>query len=202
VTTTSGSRSPSSSARGRSVREFKIQTNLYSADIAATREPWSTSSRNPEPTVHGSLSNSCATRPWIAEFLQPQRHRVPSFPSDQFGGSSAVRFGAQDTRKGSTFFFVDYEGYRHASQSLASATSPHCLCVGRLQRKPPRSRSPHHDSERQRFVRTQFPGYIIPAKPASIRDTILINAYPTPTSSGRFNNYTSNVVQKQKLESG
>jgi hypothetical protein len=52
------------------------------------------------------------------------------------------------------------------------------------------------------FTRTQFPNNQIPASrwdPIAVK---MINAYPTPTAAGRFNNYSANLTQKQNWDQG
>jgi hypothetical protein len=52
------------------------------------------------------------------------------------------------------------------------------------------------------FIRTVFPANQIPSNRWDPITAKLINAYPTPTNSGRFNNYLANLVQNQVWNQG
>jgi hypothetical protein len=190
-----------------SVREFKIQTNLYSADIGrnsgAVVDVITKSGTN---QLHGSLFEFLRNSAMDARnFFSPKGTAFPSFRLNQFGGSlgGPVLVPKIYNGKDRTFFFVDYEGYRRASQSLAVGNVPTLL----MRKGDFSETAAIYDplttiASGSGFVRTQFPGNIIPANRFDPKTAILINAYPTPTSPGRFNNYTSNVVQKQNWNQG
>src|SRR6202008_1619182 len=113
------------------VRKFKIQTNLYSADIGrnsgAVVDVITKSGSN---SFHGSafefLRNSAMD---ARNFFAPKGTAFPSFRLNQFGGSlgGPVLIPKIYNGKDRTFFFVDYEGYRRASQTLAVNNVPTLL---------------------------------------------------------------------------
>ena len=106
------------------VREFKIQTNLYSADIGrnsgAVVDVITKSGTN---QLHGSLFEFLRNSAMDARnFFSPKGTAFPTFRLNQFGGSfgGPVVLPKLYNGKDHTFFFVDYEGYRRDSQSLAA----------------------------------------------------------------------------------
>ena len=104
------------------VREFKIQTNMYSADIGrnsgAVVDVITKSGTN---QFHGSLFEFLRNSAMDARnFFSPRGTAFPSFRLNQFGGSlgGPVLLPKAYNGKNRTFFFVDYEGYRRDSQQL------------------------------------------------------------------------------------
>lgn len=191
------------------VREFKIQTNLYSADIGrnsgAVVDVITKSGTN---QLHGSLFEFLRNSAMDARnFFSPKGTAFPAFRLNQFGGSfgGPVALPKLYNGKNKTFFFVDYEGYRRDSQQLLLGNVPTLA----MRRGDFSETAAIYDPLTTRanasgtgFIRDQFPGNQIPSNrwdPISVK---MINAYPQPTSSGRFNNYLSNLVQNQKWNQG
>src|SRR5262249_31098581 len=52
------------------------------------------------------------------------------------------------------------------------------------------------------FIRDQFAGNQIPVSRFDPVSQKMVNAYPTPTGAGRFNNYLANLVQTQNWNQG
>ena len=191
------------------VREFKIQTNLYSADIGrnsgAVVDVITKSGTN---QMHGSLFEFLRNSAMDARnFFSPKGTAFPSFRLNQFGGSfgGPVLLPKLYNGKDKTFFFVDYEGYRRDSQSISLGNIPTVLM-----RKGDFSEAAaifdplttRANPSGAGFVRTQFPANQIPANRFDSKTGILINAYPAPTSSTRLNNYLANLIQHQKWNQG
>lgn len=191
------------------VREFKIQTNLYSADIGrnsgAVVDVITKSGTN---QLHGSLFEFLRNSAMDSRnFFSPKGTAFPSFRLNQFGGSfgGPVVVPKLYNGKDKTFFFVDYEGYRRDSQSLALGNVPTALMrKGDFSEAAaiydPLTTRPNPNGAG--FIRTQFPGNQIPASRFDPKTALLINAYPTPSSSGRLNNYLANLVQHQQWNQG
>ncbi len=191
------------------VREFKIQTNLYSADIGrssgAVVDVITKSGTN---QLHGSLFEFLRNSAMDARnFFSPKGTAFPAFRLNQFGGSfgGPVVLPKIYSGKDRTFFFVDYEGYRRDSQQLLLGNVP----TMKMRAGDFSETAPIYDPLTTRpnpngsgFIRDQFPGNQIPSArwdPISVK---MINAYPVPTSSARFNNYLANLVQNQKWNQG
>ncbi len=191
------------------VREFKIQTNLYSADIGrnsgAVVDVITKSGTN---QLHGSafefLRNSAMD---ARNFFSPKGTAFPSFRLNQFGGSfgGPVLIPKIYNGKDRTFFFVDFEGYRRDSQSLALGNVPTVA----MRNGDFSQTAPIYDPLTTRanpngsgFIRDQFPNNQIPANRWDPITAKLINAYPAPTNAGRFNNYLANLIQHQTWNQG
>lgn len=110
------------------VREFKVQTNLFSADqgrnSGAQVDVITKSGTN---EFHGSafefLRNSAMD---ARNFFNPKGTTFPPFRFNQFGFSlgGPVLIPKVYNGKNKTFFFVDYEGYRRSSVSSLVLTVP------------------------------------------------------------------------------
>lgn len=191
------------------VREFKIQTNLYSADVGrnsgAVVDVITKSGTN---QLHGSLFEFLRNSAMDARnFFSPKGTAFPTFRLNQFGGSfgGPVVIPKIYNGKDRTFFFVDYEGYRRDSQSLLTGNVPTLA----MRRGDFSETAPIYDPLTTRpnpngsgFIRDLFPGNQIPANRWDPITAKLINAYPAPTGPGRFQNYLANLVQKQNWNQG
>ena len=110
------------------IREFKVQTNLFSADqgrnSGAVVDVVTKSGTN---SWHGSafefLRNSAMD---ARSFFNVVGQPFPSFRYNQFGGSlgGPVMLPKVYNGKDKTFFFVDYEGFRRNQQQVATVTIP------------------------------------------------------------------------------
>jgi hypothetical protein len=191
------------------VREFKIQTNLYSADIGrnsgAVVDVVTKSGTN---SLHGSLFEFLRNSAMDARnFFNPRGTSFPSVRLNQFGGSlgGPIILPKLYNGKNRTFFFVDYEGYRRASQQLLLGNVPTVkMRSGDFSETgviydPTTTRANPNGSG---FARTPFLGNQIPVSRWDPISAIMINAYPLPTGPGRFNNYLSNRVQNQQWNQG
>jgi hypothetical protein len=191
------------------VREFKIQTNLYSADVGrnsgAVVDVVTKSGTN---QLHGSLFEFLRNSAMDARnFFSPKGTAFPTFRLNQFGGSfgGPVVLPKVYNGKDKTFFFVDYEGYRRDSQVLLLGNVPTVL----MRKGDFSEAAPIYDPLTTRanpngtgFIRDQFPGNQIPANRWDPKTALLINAYPAPTSAARLNNYLANIVQHQRWNQG
>jgi hypothetical protein len=191
------------------VREFKIVTSMFSAELGrnsgAVVDVITKSGTN---KVHGSafeyLRNSAMD---ARNFFNPKGTTFPSFRLNQFGGSlgGPVVLPKIYNGKDKTFFFFDYEGYRRDSQQLLLGNVPTArMRVGDFSETaaiydPTTTRNNPNGSG---FIRDRFAGNQIPVNRWDPISAKMINAYPTPISSGRFNNYLSNRIQNQQWNQG
>ena len=195
------------------VREFKIQTNLYSADIGrnsgAVVDVITKSGTN---QLHGSLFEFLRNSDVDARtYFNKVGTNFPAFRLNQFGGSlgGPVVIPKVYHGKDKTFFFVDYEGYRSSSQIFELGNIPTLrmrtgdfgeLLPGTLIYDPlttiPNPAVPGS------FLRTPFPSNVIPAARFDPIAYKMINAYPTPTSTARINNYAAARIQIQDWDQG
>jgi len=190
------------------VREFKVQTNLYSADLGrnsgAQVDVVSKSGTN---ALHGSafefLRNSAMD---ARSFFNRRGTTFPPFRFNQFGfslGGPLVIPKAYHGRN-RTFFFVDYEGYRRTLLNSFQVTVPSPAVrrgdfTGENRIFDP---STTQQTGATTFSRTQFAGNMIPATRFDPVTLKLINAYPEPQSAARTNNYLVNAPLRQKWNQG
>ncbi|MDQ2839948.1 MAG: TonB-dependent receptor [Acidobacteriota bacterium] len=184
------------------IREFKVQTNLFSADAGrnsgALVDVITKSGTN---DIHGSafefLRNSFMD---ARNFFNAAGTPFPSFKFNQFGGSLG---GPVVHNK--TFFFVDYEGFRESSLNTQVVTVPTLAeRSGNFA-----GLSPIYDPltttqipGTNAYTRAQFPGNAIPANRFDALAATLVNAYPLPQKATAINNYTSNILQTQQWDQG
>jgi hypothetical protein len=188
------------------IKEFKVQTNLYSADLGrnsgAVVDVVTKSGTN---DFHGSafefLRNSAMD---ARNFFNARGTPFPSFRYNQFGGAfgGPVILPGVYNGKNKTFFFVDYEGYRRTSLNTLTVTVPTVAMrtgdFGNTRIFDPLTTRAAGSG----FVRDQFPNNVIPAARFDPITAKLINAYPLPQNSNPFNNYVANLAQKQDWDQG
>jgi hypothetical protein len=190
------------------IREFKVQTNLFSADqgrnSGAVVDVVTKSGTN---DWHGSafefLRNSAMD---ARNFFNAKGTPFPSFRYNQFGGSfgGPVEIPKLYNGKNKTFFFVDYEGFRRNSQQLLTVTVPTlAMRQGDFSALPVRIYDPQMTTPAgSSYTRTQFLGNMIPASRFDPVTQKLVNAYPAPQTTALINNYVSNMVQMQNWDQG
>ena len=189
------------------VREFKVQTNLFSADVGrssgAIVDVVTKSGAN---TPHGSafefLQNSAMD---ARSFFNKAGTPFPPFRYNQFGFSlgGPVYIPHLYNGKNRTFFFVDYEGYRRGSLSTSVITLPTAAMragnfAGINTIFDPLTTTPSGNT----YTRTQFPNNQIPLSRFDPVTVKMVNAYPLPTGSGITNNYTESLLQTQSWNQG
>ncbi len=195
------------------VREFKIQTNLYSADVGrnsgAVVDVISKSGTN---ELHGSLFEFLRNSDVDARtYFNKKGTKFPAFRLNQFGGSlgGPVVIPKLYHGKDKTFFFVDYEGFRNSVQIFELGNIPTMRMrsgdFGELLPNTiiydPLTTVPN-PAKPGAFLRTPFANNIIPQDrwdPISVK---MINAYPVPTSSARTSNYSAPRIQVQNHDQG
>ena len=191
------------------VQEFKIQTNLYSADVGrnsgAVVDVITKSGTN---TLHGSLFEFIRNSAVDARsYFNKAGTAYPSFRLNQFGGSlgGPVAIPKLYNGKNRTFFFMDYEGYRNSSQIFILGNVP----TLKMRQGDFSETAAIYDPLTTRpgpggvgLQRTQFLNNQIPSSRWDPVAYKMINAYPLPTSPGRFNNYSSNRIQTQSWNQG
>lgn len=190
------------------IREFKVQTNLFSADqgrnSGALVDVVTKSGAN---SLHGSvfefLRNSAMDS---RNFFNTKGTPFPSFRYNQFGGSFGGPVVLPKVYKGKdkTFFFMDYEGFRRNQQQLSLVTVPTAAeRTGDFSAFSNKMFDPATTlTSGSSYVRTQFPGNMIPASRFDPIALKMINAYPLPLTSGLVNNYTTNLNQLQNWDQG
>jgi hypothetical protein len=192
------------------IREFKVQTNLYSADLGrnsgAVVDVISKSGTN---DIHGSafefLRNSAMD---ARSFFNTKGTPFPTFRYNQFGFSlGGPMVLPKYNGRNKTFWFVDYEGFRRDLQNFLVGTVPTVgIRNGDFSGEPNRIYDPlstRPDPNRPgSFVRDAFPNQLIPRDRWDPVAAKLLAAYPLPTSAAIVNNYRTNLSQKQNWNQG
>src|ERR1035437_8545896 len=189
------------------VREFKVQTNLFSADVGrssgAMVDVVTKSGANPP---HGSMFEFLQNSAMDARsFFSKAGTPFPPFRYNQFGFSlgGPVYIPHLYNGKNRTFFFVDYEGYRRGTLSTSVITLPTAAMragnfAGINTIFDPLTTTPSGST----YTRTQFPNNQIPLSRFDPVTLKMVNAYPLPTGSGISNNYAESLLQTQSWNQG
>ena len=109
-----------------------------------------------------------------------------------------------------TFFFADYEGFRNTTQSFILGNVPTVkeragdfseveTTAGVANIYDPLTTVPN-PANPGAFLRTAFPNNFIPLNRRDPISVKMLNAYPLPTATGRFNNFSSNLLQSQQRQ--
>lgn len=182
------------------VREFKIQTNLFTADqgrnSGATVNVISKSGSN---EWHGSAYDFLRNDATDARnFFLPNK---PTLRQNQFGGS----FGGRII-KDKLFFFSNYEGYRRSQERAFVNTVPTALIrSGNFSElrdifDPATLRAAPGTASG--FTRDPFPNRTIPTNRFDPIMARMIQAYPMPTAAGLVGNHTSSPKERQRWDQG
>ncbi len=180
------------------VQEFKIQTNLFSADQG----------RNPGATVnvvtksgtnglHGAAYDFLRNDNLDAKnYFAAPTARKPQLAQNQFGAALGGPI-----IKNKLFFFGNYEGYRRRQEIPFLGTVPTLAMRGgdfgavRNIYDPASLRATPGTSSG--FSRDLYPSRVIPRSQFDSVTTRLIDALPAPTGAGIVNNYTVAPKQSQ-----
>ena len=193
------------------IREFKVQTNMYSADVGrnsgAVVDVVTKSGTN---QLHGSAFEFLRNSGMDARsFFNRRGTTFPPFRYNQYGFSlgGPVYLPKLYNGKNRTFFFVDWEGYRRntVASSLRSVATTK-IRGGDFSDEPGGVFDPlavrNDPTAATGIRRTQFPGNTIPRSRWDLPATRLLQAFPLPTSGGRVNNYLANLNLVQNWDQG
>ena len=189
------------------IREFKVQTNLFSADqgrnSGAVVDVVTKSGTN---QIHGSVFEFLRNSAMDARnFFNPVGTPFPSFRYNQFGGSLGGPVVIPKVYHGrdKTFFFVDYEGFRRNQQQTAIVTIPTLAeRGGNFSGFKPIYDPATTAVSGSSYTRTQFPGNVIPSSRFDPVTVKMVNGYPAPQNGQATNNYTPNLNQVQNWDQG
>lgn len=186
-----------------SVREFKIQTNLFAAEqgrnSGATVNVITKSGSN---EWHGSAYEFLRNDKMDARnfFARPEAAK-PAFRQNQFGAS----FGGK-VIPNKLFFFGNYEGFRRRIERVFVNTVPTAQTrAGNFSEvrdifDPFTTR--RDASTPTGYIRDPFPGRIIPANRFDSVMGKFAQLYPLPQRAGLVNNHTSNPKEAQQWDQG
>ncbi len=191
------------------IREFKVQTNLFSADVGrnsgAVVDVVTKSGTN---ELHGSVFEFLRNSSMDARsFFNTKGTTFPPFRYNQYGfslGGPVVL--PKYNGKNRTFFFFDWEGYRRNTV----ASSVRTVATAKIRNGDFSDENRIFDPATQvadptsatGVRRQQFPGNMIPRNRWDVPTSRLLAAYPLPTNSGRINNYLANLNLVQNWDQG
>lgn len=182
------------------VREFKIQTNLFTADqgrnSGATVNVITKSGSN---EFHGSAYDFLRNDKTDARnFFSPVK---PSLRQNQFGASLGG-----PVIKNKLFFFANYEGFRRSQQRTFVNTVPTLAMrqgdFGEVRNIYDPATLRAAAGTASGFVRDPFPNRVIPANRFDPVTAKLLAAYPLPQRAGLVNNHVTNPGERQRWDQG
>jgi hypothetical protein len=185
------------------VREFKIQTNMFSADqgrnSGATVNVITKSGSN---AWHGSAYEFLRNDYFDAKnFFTRPGARIPAFRQNQFGASLGGR-----VVRDKLFFFANYEGFKRRQERLFVNSVPQpAMRTGDFSAVrdiyDPFSLRANPDAP-TRFSRDPFPGRRIPSTLFDPVMARMIQAYPLPQSTALVNNMNTSPKEAQNWDQG
>ena len=179
------------------VQEFKVQTNMYSAEFGRSGSGiinliYKSGTNQFHGSAYEFLRNSDLDSNNF--FANRTGTPLPNFKRSQFGGSlgGPVDIPKLYNGKNKTFFFVDYEGLRQGSATTLQTTVPtaaqrtgdfsHTLnASGQLVTIYDPSTTVAQGTG---YVRTAFPGNVIPTSRIDPVAKNVVNYYPSPNQPG------------------
>ncbi|MBI4909050.1 MAG: carboxypeptidase regulatory-like domain-containing protein [Acidobacteria bacterium] len=189
-----------------SVQEFKVQTNSYSAEFGRSSGGIiNLVFKSGTNQFHGTLFEFVRNSKLDANGFFANQRGLPltNFKRNQFGasGGGPVLIPGLYNGRNRTFFFAAYEGLKERSQSNLTATGP-----TDLQRNGDFSRTltaagaliSVYDptttvAQGTGFVRTAFPGNVIPASRQDPVARNVIKYYPAANRAGDTNTQANNL---------
>jgi len=185
-----------------SVQEIKVQTNAYSAEFGRSGSGIvNMIYRSGANQYHGSAFEFLRNSDLDSNNFFSNRNGValPNFKRNQFGGSvgGPLSLPKLYNARDKTFFFVAYEGLRQGSGSNTTSTVPTALqkagdfsqtfnSAGQLVTVYDPATTVASGSG---FVRSPFPGNVIPANRIDPVAANIVKYYPAPNRPGAVNSY-------------
>jgi len=179
------------------VQEFKVQTSMYSAEFGRSGSGIiNLIYKSGTNQFHGSAYEFLRNSDLDSNSFYSNKNGtpLPSFKRSQFGGTlgGPVEIPKVYQGKDKTFFFVDYEGLRQGSATTLQTTVPTAA-----QRSGDFSQTfnsagalvtiydPNTTvAQGSAYVRTPFPGNLIPANRIDAVAKNIVQYYPQPNASG------------------
>ena len=202
------------------VQEFKVQTNMYSAEFGRSGSGIiNIIYKSGTNRFHGSLYEFLRNSDLDANSFYSNLNGtpLPNFKRNQFGGSigGPVEIPRIYKGKDKTFFFFDYEGLRQGAAATLQTTVPTAL-----QRTGDFSQTLNASgqlvtiydptttvAQGTGYVRSPFPGNVIPGDRIDLVAKNIVNYYPLPNRSGALytgvNNYyvaSNNILDSNSID--
>ncbi|SPF40441.1 TonB-dependent receptor plug (fragment) [Candidatus Sulfopaludibacter sp. SbA4] len=198
------------------VQEYRVYTSAYAPEFGRTSGGTvAYALRSGSNAVHGSLFEYLRNSDLDADGFNADKAGQPiaAFRRNQFGGTvgGPVVLPRLYHGRDKTFFFVSYEGLRDSAAGSFTGTVPTALeRAGNFSQTkdangnpivmydPSTTRlDPSAPSGTTRYIRTAFPGNLVPASGINPIAAKLLSYYPMPNEAGvgqsSTNNYFSNA---------
>jgi hypothetical protein len=198
------------------VQEYRVYTSAYAPEFGRTSGGTvAYALHSGSNNVHGSLFEYLRNSDLDANGFNANKAGQPIAPfrRNQFGGTfgGPVQLPRLYHGRDRTFFFVSYEGLRDSNAGSFTGTMPTALeRTGNFSQTkdangnliviydPSTTRlDPSAPAGTTRYIRTAFPGNIVPGSSINPIATRLLSYYPTPNQAGvgqsSTNNYFSNA---------
>jgi hypothetical protein len=180
--------------------QFQVQTSNFSAEFGASAGAVITAvTKSGTNQWHGSAYDFLRNDRLDASNFFAQPGSKPLLVQNQYGGSAGAPIV-----KNRSWIFGAYEGVHSSTESVGFATVPTAGMrqgnFGSTAVYDPASTAPNPSGSG--FVRTQFPGNVIPASRFDKIGQELIAFYPLPNLPGLANDYTRNVPHLQTSQTG
>ena len=183
------------------VEEFRLESSAANAQFGrggggTVNLTYKSGGKN----YHGGLFEFVRNSAFDAKnFFDNPSLPIPPFRLNQFGGFIGGRVNPR-SKDPKTFFFFDYQGSRiRQAQTYVSTVPTAAFRGGDFSAAPQRIFDPLTQTQPTpgQFVRTQFPGNIIPGNRIDPVGRNILNIYPLPNNgSGIANNYLYNPVRE------
>jgi len=177
-----------------SVEEFKVQTSTFSAEFGqAAGAVVNVTTKSGTNALHASLFEYLRNSYLDADpYFQPAGTAKPQFIQNQYGATAGGRI-----IKDRTFFFFGWQGTRTDDAAPQIGAVPTAAQIDGIFTTPifdPATtvKNPHGSG----YIRSAFPGNIIPASRFDPVSAKLLSLYPAPNLPGK-NNFFSN--QKETI---
>ncbi|MGA2269815.1 MAG: TonB-dependent receptor [Bryobacteraceae bacterium] len=193
------------------VREYRVYTDAYAPEFGRTSGGMvSYALKSGTNQIHGSAFEYLRNSDMDAEGFNGNKAglRKPAFRRNQFGGTlgGPIFLPKLYNGRSKTFFFVSYDGLRDSSAGSFTGTMPTALeRAGNFSKTSQSNGTPivMYDPSTTTlnaagaYIRTAFPGNIIPSSSLNPIAQKLLSYYPLPNQPGigqsDSNNYFSNA---------
>jgi hypothetical protein len=198
------------------VEEYRVYTSAYAPEFGHTSGGTvAYALRSGGNAYHGSVFEFLRNSDLDADGFNADKagQSIGSFRRNQFGGTlgGPIRIPGLYNGRDKTFFFISYEGLRDSSEGSFTGTMPTALeRAGNFAQSKDSNGNlivmydpsttgldPTAPAGTTRYLRTAFPGNLVPASEITPIAAKLLSYYPMPNQAGvglsNSNNYFSNA---------
>ena len=176
--------------------EFKVETNTYSAEYGhSAGAVVNATIRSGTNKFHGTVFEFMRNDKVDARnFFLPNTEPTPELRRNQYGGTLGGPI-----KKNRTFIFGSWQGTRQNSgaSTIVESLAPPAFRGGDFSSLKTAINDPSltvPNAAGAGFVKTQFPGNIIPASRISPTTSLLLKPLPLPQTSATSNNYVASPL--------